>query len=74
MYGQSNNTLSRADAQGARPASFVKVANQAIDARLATPKPIYKAVCQACYIENNLTTYRRAGGNVVLCLKHGGIK
>ena len=75
MYGHTDITPAPAIAQGVRVARQDRRATIASQANISKPaaKVTYTAVCQVCNTEKNLTTFRRAGGDVVLCLKHGGL-
>lgn len=73
MQRQLNNTASPAIAQGARLTKNSRVAKIATKARQANRTGvIYKSVCQICHTELNLITYKRAGGDVILCRRHAG--
>lgn len=76
MQRQLNNTAAPAIAQGARLDKIYGVVNlstRATKARQANRKGIiYKSVCQICHTEQNLITYKRAGGDVILCRRHAG--
>ena len=73
MQQQLNNTASPAKVQGARLDKLNRVAKVATKARQANRTGIiYKSVCQICHTEQNLITYKRAGGDVILCRRHAG--
>lgn len=73
MQTQVNITASPAIAQGARLDKINRVAKIATRARQANRTGvIYKSVCQICHTELNLITYKRAGGDVILCRRHAG--